>query len=106
MINSIANTPVYQAISLEIIQPLVYLLFGVAVVYFIYGAVRYIQSLGKGDLEGKESGKRHLIFGILGLAIMLSVFGIMNFLYDIVTGGNAQDLSGNGIERPAEIDHF
>jgi hypothetical protein len=104
---TLAETPIYKGIALEIIQPLVYLLFGIALVYFIYGAVRYIYALSKGDIEGKQNGQRHLFFGILGLAIMLSVFGIMNFLYDIVTGGGtATDLTGNTQTRPAELDHF
>jgi hypothetical protein len=105
MVNSIAETQAYKTIVVEIVQPLVYLLFAVAVVYFIYGAVRYINSLRTGSVEGKESGVRHLLYGIAGLALMLSVFGIMNFIYDIITGGGAVNgLDGLPIKRPTQID--
>ena len=45
---------------------------------FIYGIVEYIWSA---DNEEKvEVGKKHMIWGIVGIFVMLGVYGILNIL--------------------------
>lgn len=61
-----------------ILNPIIVLLFGLAILYFLFGVVKFISSLD--SKEGKEEGKKHLLWGIVGLAIMVSVYGLMNFI--------------------------
>ena len=61
-----------------IVEPLLLLLFGVAFVIFVWGIVEFIQNSESDD--GRETGKRNMIWGIVGMVIMLSVFGIINII--------------------------
>lgn len=53
----------------------VYLLISAAVVYVIYGAFRMISSE-----EGREEGKKTIYYGIIGLFVMVSIWGLVNIL--------------------------
>jgi len=47
-------------------------------VYFIYGVIEYV---AHGDNEeGRTTGTRHMIWGIVGLFIMFGVFGIIHLI--------------------------
>ena len=61
-----------------IINPLILFLFALAVVYFLYGVLEFI--LNQTNEEKKTSGKSHMLWGIIGITIMLGVFSIMNML--------------------------
>ncbi len=61
-----------------IIQPLVNLIVALAVVYLIWGAAQMI--LKANDPKARETGRRHLIWGLIGFFIMVSVKGILAIL--------------------------
>lgn len=61
-----------------ILNPIITLLFAVALAYFAYGIVQYIWNPDNEQL--REQGKRNMIWGIIGISIMVSVFGIMNLI--------------------------
>ena len=65
----------------QILNPLIQLGFAVALIYFFWGAYSFIKDSAA---EKKTDGKRHLVFGILGLAIMVSVWGILQVVCDNV----------------------
>jgi len=65
-------------INEQVINPLIWIMFAAAFVLFTVGLYNLFGS-GKGG-EDLEKGKRHLVWGIIGMAIMVSVFGIMNFI--------------------------
>lgn len=65
-------------IKVYILNPIIGFMFAVAVVMFIYGIVEYIWSA---DNEEKvEVGKKHMIWGIVGIFVMIGVYGILNIL--------------------------
>jgi len=75
-------------IKVYILNPIIGFMFAVAVVMFIYGIVEYIWSA---DNEDKVAvGKTHMIYGIIGMFVMIGVYGILNLLsgfwYDIGSG--------------------
>ena len=61
-----------------IINPLIYFLFALAVVFFLYGVLEFI--LNQENEEAKTKGKSHMMWGVIGIVIMMSVFTIMNIL--------------------------
>ncbi len=63
-----------------IMKPVIGLLFGVAFVVFAYGVLQFIAK--RDDDKGREDGKKSIIYGIIGMVIMVSVFGIIR----IITG--------------------
>lgn len=61
-----------------IINPLITLLFALAIVFFLYGVFEFL--LNQANEEKKSTGKSHMIWGIIGITIMLGVFTIMNLI--------------------------
>jgi succinate dehydrogenase/fumarate reductase cytochrome b subunit len=67
-----------------IIKPIVPFLVGLAVVVFLYGVVLLMFSEGG---EKKEEGKQYMLWGIIGIFVMVSVWGLVAIL------GNAFQLN-------------
>jgi succinate dehydrogenase/fumarate reductase cytochrome b subunit len=61
-----------------IINPLILFLFALAIVYFLYGVLMFI--LNQENEEKKTAGKSHMLWGIVGITIMLGVWTILNIL--------------------------
>ncbi|KKP85681.1 MAG: hypothetical protein UR88_C0010G0003 [Candidatus Nomurabacteria bacterium GW2011_GWA1_35_8] len=61
-----------------IVNPLIMLLFALAVVYFLYGVFEFISN--QENEEKKTTGKSHMIWGIIGIVIMMGVFTILNII--------------------------
>lgn len=61
-----------------VINPIIGFMFAVAVVMFLYGIVEFIY--GADNEEKRENGKRHMIYGVIGIFVMIGVFGILNFI--------------------------
>jgi hypothetical protein len=68
----------------EIINPLIALLFAIALVLFIVGVVRYLLN-GDSD-EARQTGTRHIIYGIIGMTVMAGVYGILAFIQGTLNG--------------------
>lgn len=69
-------------ISTEILNPIIAMMFALAMAYFVYGVVAYIWS--PDNEEAREKGKQSMFWGVIGMFIMVSVFGIMRFLIDSI----------------------
>jgi uncharacterized membrane protein YidH (DUF202 family) len=73
-----------------IINPLIIFLFALAIVYFLYGIFEFISN-GENE-EKKTTGKSHMIWGIVGIVIMMGVFTILNM---IISTFNIQGVNPN-----------
>lgn len=65
----------------NIANPAIKLMLAIAVMVFLYGVVEFI--LGADNEEKRNVGKQHIIWGLIGLFIMVSVFGIMRILLNL-----------------------
>lgn len=74
--------PLLAKINEHILNPVIYLLFGLAFVQFVIGVALFV--VAAGDEEKRSIGKKHMLWGLLGLFVMVSVFGILNLLIDFV----------------------
>ena len=74
---STAQTLVLK-INNAIINPLIGLLLAMAFAWFVWGLVQFIW--GAQSEEGREKGKRSMIWGIFGMFVMIAVFGILALL--------------------------
>lgn len=61
-----------------------------AVLYFIWGVIKYVVS---GDEEDKAKGRSMIIYGIIGIAVIIGVWGLANLL-----------LNSLGIDKPTTVD--
>lgn len=69
-------------ISENILNPLVLLFAGIAMVYFLWGVFEFIRDYD--NAEARSNGARHMLWGIIGMFIMFSAFGIMNLIASTV----------------------
>ena len=69
-----------------IINPLIILMFATALLYFLYGTTQFIMNAGKP--EEREVGKRHIIWGLVGMLIMFGVFVILRIIMTTFGGSN------------------
>lgn len=79
-----------------IINPIIILLFGVAVLVFVYGIFEYVKGAGSDD--ARSTGSKHMVAGLVGLFIMISAFGIINLIVNTI-GANPDENGLNEI-RP------
>lgn len=63
-----------------IINPLIGLIFAVAVAIFLYGVLEFI--FNQQSEEKKTTGKSHMLWGVVGITIMMGVWGILNIILD------------------------
>ena len=73
-----ATKNLVATLSREVIDPVIALLFTLALVYFIYGVVQFIANAD--NQETREEGKKHLLYSVIGLVIMAGVWGIIELI--------------------------
>ncbi len=54
------------------------LILSLAVVYFLWNTFKFV--MAGGDEEGKNDGRKGMIAGIIGIAVMVSLWGLVNIL--------------------------
>ena len=64
-------------INEHIINPLIVLLFTGALIMFVIGLYNFFHNKSESNIE---QGKQHILWGVFGMAVMISVFGIMRFI--------------------------
>lgn len=65
-----------------IFNPIIKIIFLFALIVFIWGVFQYIKN-SDSDSE-RETGRKHMLWGIVGMFIMISVFGIMSLIMNTV----------------------
>ena len=89
-------TGLINKITQEIFNPLIILLFALATVLFAWGVVQYI--IGSQGNETKVAqGKRIMVWGIIGMFIMASAWGIVYLLCDFFTTDTFNACSESGL---------
>lgn len=61
-----------------IVNPLIAVLFATALILFLWGVFQFIRQAD--SAEAREIGGRHIAWGLLGMAIMASAFGIIRVI--------------------------
>ena len=61
-----------------IISPAILVVFACGFLLFVFGLVEFLWKLNQGG-DNKE-GKQHMVWGIVGMLIMVSVWGILDLL--------------------------
>lgn len=80
---------VYMLISF--INPLAGILMAVALLIFFWGIVQYIYS---GGSEGHEHGRQLMVWGIVALFVMVSIWGLARILTATFFGGSSSGPTG------------
>jgi hypothetical protein len=64
-----------EKINNAILFPLITFLLALALLIFLYGGFEYIRDSASG--EGRETGRRHLLYGTIGMLVMISALAIL-----------------------------
>ncbi len=81
----------------KVINPLVFLLFVAALIYFLWGVFMYLKDGEKSD--ARATGGQHMMWGLIGLVIMMSVYGIIRLIvntFDFKAPEHTVDLKSIG----------
>lgn len=76
----------------EIVNPIIQVMFALALVFFVYGIFEFVRGADKPDVRKK--GQDHMLWGLVGLFLMISVFTIIRILLNTlgVTGADIPDI--------------
>ncbi|MDD5721481.1 MAG: pilin [Candidatus Pacebacteria bacterium] len=61
----------------EILNSIVPVLVALGVVYFVWGVVQYVIADGE---EAKKKGKDRIIYGVIGFAVIIGLWGLVNII--------------------------
>lgn len=75
-------TRIISKLADEILNPIIMLLFAIAIVVFLWGLFQFIYHAD--DPGAREAAKQHILWGIVGLAIMISAYGIIRLTLNTV----------------------
>ena len=70
---------------------------GIGVVYFFWGVVQFV--INAGNEKTRADGEKKMLWGVVAIAVIFSIGGIIALLGSIVgtsTGGSGSGSSGNG----------
>jgi hypothetical protein len=72
-----ANSLTQKLIDLS--NVFIYLLISLGVIFVIWNVVMYLIRSGS-DEEGRKKAQGHILWGLVGLAVILSIWGLVNIL--------------------------
>ena len=62
----------------NIVNPLILLMVGVAIIFFLWGVFDFIRNADSS--EERKKGGEHMLYGALGLFIMSTAYGVLNLI--------------------------
>jgi hypothetical protein len=74
----------------SILNSLVPVLIALGIVYFVYGVITYVIS---SDEEAKKAGRNRIIYGIIGLAVIVGVWGLVRIVTNTFGLNNTQQIT-------------
>lgn len=69
-----------ELIITGILDPLLFLIMGLSVLYFFWGVSLYV--LHAGDESKRTEGRQVMLYGIIALTVMVSIWGLVKILTD------------------------
>ena len=105
--NAVAEASSFVAkVNEFILFPLIYLLMSVAFLVFLWGCAQYI--FGADNDQARAQGRKHILWGIVGLFIMVSAWSILGLVAGTFGLGDevdcAKDPSGSGCAETFNVD--
>lgn len=74
-----------QDIVRIIINPLLLLVSAVGTLVFVFGIVEFVYGLSS-ESEARENGKKHMLWGLVGMLIMIVAYGVVRLIIGAVDG--------------------
>lgn len=62
----------------QIIAKIIPIMFALAIIYFFWGVIKFIRAAG--DPKAAAEGKSIMIYGVIAIAVMISLYGLVAWL--------------------------
>ncbi len=76
--HTVAAASFVAKLKTVILFPLIALLLGVAVVYFLWGIFQMVANAE--NAEARTKGRSHMLYGIIGIVVMLSALALLKIV--------------------------
>ncbi len=73
----------------DLLNAIIPVLIALGVVYFVWGVITYVIS---SDEEAKKTGRNRIIYGIIGLAVIVAMWGLVGILTNTFRIGNESQI--------------
>jgi hypothetical protein len=70
-------------ITTAIINPIIALIFAAGFLVFVWGVVQFLAGLAQNS-EAADEGKQHMLWGVIGMAIMIAATGILRMIANTI----------------------
>ena len=87
-------------LGVDFFAQLIPIFISAAILVFFWGIVKFIANAG--DEKAIEDGKKFMIWGLVGLFVIISMWGIIGFLQETLAIGNIGSV-GSGPSIPTSI---
>ncbi|MEI6296440.1 MAG: hypothetical protein WCO84_02215 [bacterium] len=77
----LAQVDFIKNVTDQIINPIIVFLLAISFFYFIYGIYEFVAT---GESKKIEEGKKHVLWGLIGLFIIVSISGIIGLVQGTV----------------------
>ena len=64
-----------NAVNANVINPLIVLVFAIAFLIFFWGIFQFISKAG--ESTEREAGKKKILYGLIGMFVMFSAYGLI-----------------------------
>lgn len=78
--STVTIVPFLNRVNEFILNPLILLMFGLSLVYFVYGVVKFLSADADDKGTTRSEARNSIMWGIVGMVIMFSVYGIIQFV--------------------------
>jgi hypothetical protein len=78
----------------DVFSALVPILIGGAIIAFLFGVLRFVFNAGKEDKRAE--GRNFMIYGLIGIVVMVSVWGLVRFVMNTLGVTNSGPSSSQG----------
>ncbi|KND47764.1 MAG: hypothetical protein AB201_02420 [Parcubacteria bacterium C7867-006] len=79
----------------QIIGRIIPIMFALAIIYFFWGLVVFLRAAG--DPKAQEAGRNQMIWGVVAIAVMLSIYGLVYWLQTNL------GVTNNGAIQPPQV---
>jgi len=86
-----AGQSLLERINTYVVDPIIAVIFTLGLLLFFVGIVEYLWEIKDGTTNG--DGRKHLIYGLVGMLVMVSVNGIINMITNTFQLDDAVDIS-------------
>ena len=90
----LTTTVIAQRLTNLIVNPLIALVFTAGLLVFFWGVIEFLLAINADGHSSKEDGKQHMLWGLIGMFVMVAAYALFNFLVSNICGSLSACYSG------------